>query len=70
MSVQIRRLHTTDADFSATLMAVLAFEATEDAAIETAVAGILAEVKARGDAAVLDYTNQFDRLAATSVGAL
>ena len=70
MSVQIRRLHTTDADFSATLMAVLAFEATEDAAIETAVAGILAEVKARGDAAVLDYTNQFDRLAASSVGAL
>ena len=70
MSVKIRRLSTTDADFRATLMAVLAFEATEDEAIDRAAANILADVKQRGDAAVLDYTRQFDRLPASGVDAL
>ncbi|MFM8246221.1 MAG: histidinol dehydrogenase, partial [Burkholderiaceae bacterium] len=69
-SVPIRRLSTTDADFRATLMAVLAFEAAEDEAIDRAAANILAQIKQRGDAAVLDYTRQFDRLAASSVSAL
>ena len=49
---------------------MLAFEASADEAIETAVAGILADVKARGDAAVLEYTNRFDRLDGGSVAAL
>ncbi len=70
MSVQIRQLDSTDADFNAKLMTVLAFEASEDEAIDRAAAAILADVKARGDAAVLDYTNKFDRLSATSVTAL
>lgn len=70
MSVPIRQLDTNDADFNAKLMAVLAFEASEDEAIDRAAAGILADVKARGDAAVLDYTNKFDRLSAASVAAL
>jgi len=70
MSVTIRRLDTADADFNAKLMAVLAFEAAEDEAIDRAAANILAEVKRRGDAAVLEYTRQFDRLPASSVTAL
>ena len=70
MSVQIRRLHSTDTDFRATLMALLAFEATEDEAIDRAAANILADVKQRGDAALLDYTRQFDRLSATGVQSL
>ncbi len=70
MSVQIRQLDSTDAEFNATLMAVLAFEASEDEAIDRAAATILADVKARGDAAVLDYTNKFDRLSADSMAAL
>lgn len=70
MSVQIRQLDSTDAEFNAKLMAVLAFEASEDEAIDRAAAAILADVKARGDAAVLEYTNRFDRLSATSVTAL
>lgn len=49
---------------------MLAFEASEDEAIERAVAHILADVKARGDEAVLEYTNKFDRLKADSVAAL
>lgn len=70
MSVSIRRLNTTDSDFNAKLMAVLAFEAAEDEAIDRAAANILAEVKQRGDDAVLEYTRQFDRLPANSVAAL
>ena len=70
MSVSIRRLNTTDSDFNARLMAVLAFEAAEDEAIDRAAANILAEVKQRGDDAVLEYTRQFDRLPASSVAAL
>ena len=65
--VAIRQLDSTAADFSAQLMAVLAFEASEDDAIERAVAGILADVKERGDAAVLDYTKKFDRLSAAGM---
>jgi histidinol dehydrogenase len=70
MSVPIRQLDTTDPEFNAQLMHVLAFEASEDEAIDRAAATILAEVKARGDAAVLEYTNKFDRLSAQSVTAL
>jgi histidinol dehydrogenase len=65
--VAIKRLATTDGDFSAKLKELLAFEAAADDNIERTVAGILADVKSRGDAAVVEYTNRFDRL---TVGAM
>lgn len=68
--VTIQRLSTVDADFSAKLKALLAFEAASDEGIERTVIGILADVKSRGDAAVLEYTNKFDRLSATSLADL
>ncbi|SMP66239.1 histidinol dehydrogenase [Noviherbaspirillum suwonense] len=70
MPVQLRKLDSNDADFNAQLRAVLAFEAAEDDAIDRAAAAILADVKARGDAAVLEYTNRYDQLDAASVSAL
>lgn len=70
MSIAIRKLDATQPDFQAQLNAVLAFEAGEDEAIDQAAARILADVKARGDAAVLEYSNRFDRLSASSVAAL
>jgi len=73
MTITIRKLDSTAADFQQTLSTLLAFEAETDDAIETAVAKILADVKARGDAAVLEYTNRFDRLpngGATGMAAL
>ena len=70
MAITIRKLDSSAEGFKAALHAVLAFEASEDEAIERSVAQILADVKARGDAAVLDYTNRFDRLDATDVAAL
>ena len=71
MTITIRKLDSTAADFQQTLSTLLAFEAETDDAIETAVAKILADVKARGDAAVLEYTNKFDRIpnGATSMAA-
>jgi histidinol dehydrogenase len=62
MPIQITKLDSSQPDFKPALSALLAFEAGTDDAIERAVAGILADVKARGDAAVLDYTNRFDRI--------
>ncbi|MEX3582129.1 MAG: histidinol dehydrogenase [Burkholderia sp.] len=70
MSIKIRKLDSSREGFAAGLREVLAFEASEDDAIERSVAAILADVKVRGDAAVLDYTNRFDRLQAASVAAL
>ncbi len=69
MSLQIRKLDSAQPDFKQTLDTLLAFEASTDEAIEKAVAGILHDVKARGDAAVLDATNRFDRMNATSMAA-
>jgi len=70
MSVVIRQLDSADKDFQAKLMAVLAFEASEDEAIDRAAAGIIADVRQRGDAAVLEYTQRFDHVAATRMTAL
>src|SRR5690606_30518507 len=69
MSV-ISRLDTRDAGFRTRLKELLAFEASEDASIEQAVQAILADVRARGDAAVLEYTERFDRHSAASIDAL
>ncbi|TFW10792.1 histidinol dehydrogenase [Massilia arenosa] len=70
MTITIRKLDSTQADFQRDLHHLLAFEASTDEAIEHAVTTILHDVKARGDAAVLEYTNRFDRVNATSMQAL
>lgn len=63
MTVQIRKLSTTDSDFAKQLSGVLAFEAREDESINTVVANVLNDVRENGDKAVLEYTKRFDRLA-------
>jgi histidinol dehydrogenase len=60
--IQIRKLDSTAIDFQETLDALLAFEAETDFAIEQAVTEIIAQVRARGDEAVVEYTNRFDRI--------
>ena len=64
------RLSTASATFEAEFKARLHWAADTDAAIEQRVADILADVQARGDAAVLDYTARFDGLQVASVSAL
>lgn len=68
--MKIKRLNTQDAGFEAELKALLAFETAQDDSIDQVVANILKDVKARGDAAVLEYTNRFDKTNASSLAAL
>ena len=70
MKAQPPLLRTTDADFEARFQARLHWSADTDADIEQRVAAILADVRARGDAAVLAYTERFDGLRAASLGEL
>ena len=70
MSAQPVRLSTAQPDFEARFKALQHWSADTDAGIEQRVADILADVKQRGDAAVLDYTARFDGLQATSVAQL
>ncbi len=60
--MKITRLSTQQADFDSRLTTLLAFEETADEKLEATVASILADVKKRGDEAVLEYTRKFDRL--------
>ncbi len=68
--VDITRLDSSAPDFYAALDQVLAWEASADAAVESTVREILDAVRARGDAALLEYTAKFDRLQAASVAEL
>ena len=68
--IALKRLASSAPDFAARLAALLAFEAAQDPQVDTAVAAILADVKQRGDAALLEYTQRFDRVAAGSAAEL
>jgi histidinol dehydrogenase len=70
MRVHIRHLDTSAPAFEAEFESIRHWSAKSDAAIEQRVAEILADVKSRGDAAVLEFTQRFDALAAPSVAAL
>ncbi len=70
MTIQIRKLNAADPDFQRQLSAVLAFDAGTDDAIDRAAAGILADVRSRGDAAVLEYTARFDQVHAADMASL
>ena len=70
MTVNIRQLSTAAADFDTEFQRLQHWSAETDHAIEERVAGILDDVRLRGDAAVLEYTERFDGLKATSVAAL
>ena len=68
--MKIRRLSTQDSTFNVELKALLAFETAQDDSVDMVVAGILKDVKMRGDAAVLEYTNRFDKTNVTTMAEL
>jgi histidinol dehydrogenase len=68
--VNLRRLATTQPDFEAAFQRVLHWSAETDAAIEGRVAQIIDDVRARGDAALLELTARFDGVQADSMAAL
>ncbi len=68
--IQIKRLSSTDCGFTAALEKTIAFEGVQNAAVDSTVADILANIKKRGDEALLEYTRCFDHLDAISIAEL
>lgn len=66
----IARLSTQSSDFERELTQLLAWEGVSDASVQQRVDEILADVKTRGDAAVIDATNRFDRLSVSHIDEL
>ncbi len=64
--IQIKRLNSTDSAFNATLEKLLAFENAQDEAVDITVAKILANIKTRGNEALIEYTCRFDDVTITS----
>ena len=62
MTIEIRRLDTNANDFSSELETLLAWESVSDTKVQTIVTDILSDIKTRGDAAVIEYSNRFDHL--------
>jgi histidinol dehydrogenase len=60
---KLRRLSTRSAGFDAKLAALIRYDAAQDPSVQKTVRRILADVRARGDAAVREYTKKFDRVA-------
>lgn len=67
---QITRLCSTDSGFQGALDRLLAFDDTRDAALNAVVIDILADIKKRGDDALLDYTRRFDRREVAAIAEL
>ncbi|MGH8119741.1 MAG: histidinol dehydrogenase [Gammaproteobacteria bacterium] len=59
--INLRRLDTSAADFDAEFRSLLDRQDEEDAGVLAAVQNIITDVRRRGDAALLEYTNRFDR---------
>ncbi|HHH44984.1 MAG TPA: histidinol dehydrogenase [Gammaproteobacteria bacterium] len=69
-SVGLQRLDSSDRDFHVQLDRLLAWEESADQQVEATVRDIIAALRSRGDGALLDYTQRFDRLQAASVAEL
>ncbi|MFM7119958.1 MAG: histidinol dehydrogenase, partial [Gammaproteobacteria bacterium] len=59
--VRLHRLDSAESGFEARLAALLEWDVSEASGVSQAAAEIIAAVRARGDAALLDYTRRFDR---------
>jgi histidinol dehydrogenase len=69
-ALNIRRLDSSASDFEQQFAQLLAWESVSDTAVQQTVADILREVRARGDAALIEYTQRFDRLDVNSAAQL
>jgi histidinol dehydrogenase len=66
----ITRLNSQDPDFDTALEHLLDWEQSADPAVEAVVRDIIADIRGRGDSALLEYTTRFDRWTATTAGDL
>jgi len=70
MAIDIRTFDSAQPGFEKTLDELLAWESVSDHQVQQIVTDILADVKSRGDAAVVEYSNRFDHLHAESMDEL
>ena len=66
-SLNIKHLNTRQADFWNELETLLAWEGVSDDKVVTVVKDVIARVRKDGDAALVEFTNKFDRMQATSI---
>jgi histidinol dehydrogenase len=66
----IKRLSTAAADFQRQLDALLAWDSVSDDHVQNTVAAIIRDIRARGDAALLEFTTRFDRWTPASAAEL
>src|SRR5256885_9420565 len=66
----IKRFNSSDPDFDQSLEKLLALEDAQDESVYATVSAILADIKKRGDEALLEYTHRFDRLEALAAAEL
>ena len=69
-SLSLRVLDASASGFDAELDRLIAFEVAQDAEVDATVAAIIADVRGRGDAALIEYTRRFDRLQVDDAAAL
>lgn len=69
-ALSLRRLDAQSPEFSTQLDQLLAWESVSDADVQQRVAGIIADIRARGDAALLEFTARFDRFDVDSIDQL
>jgi len=68
--MNVRRLDAGDAGFDAQLATLVATDTAIDREVERVAGAIVDDVKRRGDPALLEYTNRFDRIDAATVAEL
>jgi histidinol dehydrogenase len=68
--MNIRRLNANDANFEVQFAALIATDRAIDREVERVASAIVDDVRRRGDSALLEYTNRFDRLNAATVAEL
>ncbi|MCB1937484.1 MAG: histidinol dehydrogenase [Nitrosomonas sp.] len=68
--VQVKKLNSVDPNFDQSLQQLLAFESAMDESIETTVTQILADIKNRGNEALIEYTNRFDLVNVNTIAEL
>ncbi|ETI61627.1 histidinol dehydrogenase [Marinomonas profundimaris] len=61
MKLNIRQFSSRSEGFYSELDALLAWDSVSDAGVQTAVANIVEQVRLKGDGAVIEFTNRFDR---------
>lgn len=70
MSFQMRMLDSQQADFSQAMDDLLSWESVSDHQVQQTVLDILHQIKTRGDEAVIEFSNRFDRLQVNSMSQL